>query len=124
MTGTVAAVIVAAGRGSRAGDGLPKAYRRLAGDPMIRFSLTSFSRHGEVDLVQPVIHPDDRTLYEPAAAGLTPLPAAYGGATRQASVLAGLEALTPHRPDIVLVHDAARPFTSAALISRAISAAT
>jgi 2-C-methyl-D-erythritol 4-phosphate cytidylyltransferase/2-C-methyl-D-erythritol 2,4-cyclodiphosphate synthase len=123
MAETVAAVIVAAGRGSRAGGGLPKAYRRLGGASMIRFSLTSFSRHGEIDLVQPVIHPDDRALYEPATAGLALLPAVHGGATRQASVLAGLEALTPHRPDIVLVHDAARPFASAALISRAIAAA-
>src|SRR5581483_8155898 len=101
-----------------------KAYRRLAGDPMIRLSLASFSRHGEIDLVQPVIHPDDRALYEPAAAGLSVLPAVYGGATRQASVLAGLEALAPHRRDIALVYDAARPFASPALISRAVVAAS
>ena len=50
------------------------------------------------------------------------LPPVLGGATRQASVRAGLEALSAHAPDIVLVHDAARPFCSAALVSRAIAA--
>ena len=51
------------------------------------------------------------------------LPPVFGGATRQASVRAGLEALAPRKPDIVLIHDAARPFASAALVSRAIAAA-
>ena len=123
MAGGVAAVIVAAGRGSRAGGEVPKPYWRLGGEPMIRLSLGLFSGHGEIDLVQPVVHPDDIALYDAAAAGLDLLPAVFGGATRQASVRAGLEALTPHRPDIVLVHDAARPFASPALISRTVAAA-
>lgn len=123
MAGGVAAVIVAAGRGSRAGGEVPKPYWRLGGEPMIRLSLGLFSGHGEIDLVQPVVHPDDVALYDAAAAGLDLLPAVFGGATRQASVRAGLEALTPHRPDIVLVHDAARPFASPALISRTVAAA-
>src|SRR6185369_9259745 len=58
-----------------------------------------------------------------AAAGLDVLPPVTGGATRQSSVHAGLEALVEHQPHIVLVHDAARPFASATLVSRAIAAA-
>ena len=89
---------------------------------MIRSSLSMFAWHGEVALVQPVIHADDRGHYELAAVGLRLLPAVLGGATRQDSVRAGLEALEPRSPDIVLVHDAARPFCSPALVSQAIKA--
>jgi 2-C-methyl-D-erythritol 4-phosphate cytidylyltransferase/2-C-methyl-D-erythritol 2,4-cyclodiphosphate synthase len=78
--------------------------------------------HGEVAAVQPVIHPDDMAAYETASKGLKLLPPVFGGTTRQASVRAGLEALSSRQPEIVLVHDAARPFCSAALVSRAIAA--
>ena len=71
-------------------------------------------------MVQPVIHPDDKALFEAATAGLRLLEPVIGGATRQASVRAGLEALSTRRPERVLVHDAARPFASPALISRGI----
>ena len=70
MGPTVAAVVVAAGRGLRAGGDLPKQYRQLAGEPMIRSSLSLFSWHGEIGAVQAVIHPDDQASYEAAAAGL------------------------------------------------------
>jgi 2-C-methyl-D-erythritol 4-phosphate cytidylyltransferase/2-C-methyl-D-erythritol 2,4-cyclodiphosphate synthase len=123
MAPSVAAVVVAAGRGSRAGGGIPKQYRPLGGEPMIRSSLALFAWHGEVAAVQPVIHADDVVPYQAAAQGLKLMPAVFGGATRQASVRAGLEALRPGAPDIVLVHDAARPFCSPALVSRAIAAA-
>jgi len=93
------------------------------GAPAIRAALDRFADHPEVTLVQPVINPDDRSLYDEASIGLTTLPAVAGGATRQRSVLAGLEALSARHPDIVLVHDAARPFVSGVLISRAIAAA-
>lgn len=122
MGPSVAAVVVAAGRGLRAGGDVPKQYRRLAGEPVIRSTLSVFAFHGEIAVVQPVIHPDDHTLFEAAAAGLRLLQPVAGGATRQASVRAGLEALSARAPDIVLVHDAARPFCSAALVSRAIAA--
>jgi 2-C-methyl-D-erythritol 4-phosphate cytidylyltransferase/2-C-methyl-D-erythritol 2,4-cyclodiphosphate synthase len=122
MTGGVAAVIVAAGRGSRAGGDIPKAYRSLAGQPIIRFSLKLFSGDKQIRLVQPVIHADDAQLYETAAGGLGVLPPVFGGATRQSSVRAGLDALAAYRPEIVLVHDAARPFASEALIGRAVAA--
>jgi 2-C-methyl-D-erythritol 4-phosphate cytidylyltransferase/2-C-methyl-D-erythritol 2,4-cyclodiphosphate synthase len=123
MNEMVAAVVVAAGRGVRAGGGGPKQYRDIGGETVVRASLKGLAHHPEVGLVQAVIHPDDRPLFEAATAGLD-LPApVLGGATRQASVRSGLEALSAKRPDVVLVHDAARPFASAALISRGIAAA-
>jgi 2-C-methyl-D-erythritol 4-phosphate cytidylyltransferase/2-C-methyl-D-erythritol 2,4-cyclodiphosphate synthase len=123
MTPPVAVIVVAAGRGLRAGGNLPKQYRRLGGEPVIRRSLALFAAHPEIALVQPVIHADDAAIYQGAAAGLPLLPPVSGGATRQDSVRAGLEALARHGPAIVLVHDAARPFCSPALVSRAIAAA-
>jgi len=122
MASSVAAVVVAAGRGLRAGGDMPKQYRHLAGEPVIRMSLRLFADHPEVSLVQPVIHPEDGARFGAAAAGLKLLAAVSGGATRQASVRAGLEALAPLRPEVVLIHDAARPYASAALVSRAIVA--
>jgi 2-C-methyl-D-erythritol 4-phosphate cytidylyltransferase/2-C-methyl-D-erythritol 2,4-cyclodiphosphate synthase len=122
MNGVVAAVLVAAGRGFRAGGEGPKQYREIGGEPVIRSSLKGLTGHPDVAMVQPVIHPDDAGLFRAAAAGLDVLEPVFGGATRQASVRAGLEALSPRRPDLVLVHDAARPFASAALIARGIAA--
>jgi len=119
----VAAVVVAAGRGLRAGGHRPKQYREILGEPMIRPSLAALAAHRAIFAVQPVIHPDDAALFKSATSGLELLLPVAGGATRQASVRAGLEALAPHRPDAVLVHDAARPFASDALIARAIAAA-
>ena len=118
----VAAIIVAGGRGTRAGTAQPKQYLTLGKEAVVRWSLATFAKHPQVGAVQPVIHPDDKLLFETASAGLTLLPAVPGGATRQASVRAGLAALAAQKPDIVLVHDAARPFASAALVSRAIAA--
>ena len=121
----VAAVVVAAGRGYRAGGDMPKQYRAIAGEPMIRPTLTAFLRHPQIDAVQPVIHPDDADAFCIATAGLDNLlPPVPGGATRQASVRAGLQALRAAAPELVLIHDAARPFLSGDLISRAIAAAT
>ncbi|MEZ5888884.1 MAG: bifunctional 2-C-methyl-D-erythritol 4-phosphate cytidylyltransferase/2-C-methyl-D-erythritol 2,4-cyclodiphosphate synthase [Xanthobacteraceae bacterium] len=122
MAGAVAAIVVAGGRGIRAGGELPKQYRTIGGVPILRRSLLAFISHPEVDLVQPVIHPNDARLFHDAAAGLPVRSPVNGGATRQGSVLAGLEALAAEAPAVVLVHDAARPFASAGLVSRAIAA--
>jgi 2-C-methyl-D-erythritol 4-phosphate cytidylyltransferase/2-C-methyl-D-erythritol 2,4-cyclodiphosphate synthase len=123
MAQTVAAVVVAAGRGERVGANIPKQYRPVGGEPMIRATLRAFLGHPHIDFVQPVINPNDRATYERAIGGLKNLlPPVAGGATRQASVLAGLEGLASHGPGLVLIHDAARPFVSAALIDRAIGA--
>ncbi len=119
----VAAVVVAAGRGERAGEDRPKQFRHIGDEIMLRRTLVTLSEIPEVGLIQPVIRPEHTKLYEAAAAGLNLPPPAFGGATRQASVRAGLEALAPLEPDIVLVHDAARPFATPALIARAVQAA-
>ncbi|WP_407194352.1 bifunctional 2-C-methyl-D-erythritol 4-phosphate cytidylyltransferase/2-C-methyl-D-erythritol 2,4-cyclodiphosphate synthase [Bradyrhizobium sp. STM 3566] len=119
-----AVVLVAAGRGLRAGAGGPKQYREIGGLPVIYRAMEAFSRHPDVFAVQPVVNPDDTAMFAAAVAGLKHEPPTSGGATRQASVLAGLEALAKHEPDIVLIHDAARPFVSDGVISRAIEAAS
>ena len=122
--GIVAAVVVAAGRGYRAGGEIPKQYRILAGTPAIRPTLSAFCDHPQIDVVQPVIHPDDKDLFDAASRGLQKLSESVpGGAMRQNSVQAGLKALEARVPEIVLIHDAARPFLSGDLISRAIAAA-
>jgi 2-C-methyl-D-erythritol 4-phosphate cytidylyltransferase/2-C-methyl-D-erythritol 2,4-cyclodiphosphate synthase len=124
VEGKVAAVIVAAGRGTRAGAAdVPKQFRPIGGETMLRRTLGLFAGAAGCELVQTVIHVDDNDLYRTAADGFDLLPPVTGGATRQASVHAGLEALAAHAPDTVLIHDAARPFASAALIARAIAAA-
>lgn len=103
---------------------MPKQYHSLAGETVLRRTLRLFAHHPQVHLVQVVIHPDDAERYSQSAADLSKvLPPAMGGASRQQSVHAGLEALSAAAPDIVLVHDGARPFASAALVDRAIAAA-
>src|ERR1700676_4922881 len=117
------AILVAAGCGLRAGSGGPKQYRSIGGQSVIFRAMQPFCRHPQIFAVQPVVNPDDAAIFNDAAAELRHEPPATGGATRQASVHAGLEALASQKPDVVLIHDAARPFVSAALISRAIEAA-
>ena len=116
-----AALVVAAGRGHRFGAELPKQFLSLAGKPVLRHALEAFAAHPAVAAVQTVIHPDDRELYEDAAAGLDLLPPAAGGATRQDSVRLGLAALAGLSPRRVLIHDAARPFVSGDLIHRVLA---
>ena len=118
-----AAILVAAGRGLRAGAGGPKQYRMIGGQTVIFRAMAAFCRHPEIGAVQPVLHPDDVAVFNAACEGLKHRAPTPGGATRQASVHAGLEALASEKPDTVLIHDAARPFVSRALISRAIEAA-
>ena len=123
-------IMVAAGRGQRAGGGVPKQYRRLHGEMVLTLSLRAFLNCQAITAIQCVIHPDDRPLYDDALAQLSPadrekirLPV-FGGETRQQSVLAGLQAFEAEalKPDLVLVHDAARPFVTTALIERGLEA--
>ncbi|ABS64739.1 2C-methyl-D-erythritol 2,4-cyclodiphosphate synthase [Parvibaculum lavamentivorans DS-1] len=119
----VAALIVAAGRGSRAGPGAPKQYRLLAGQPVLRRTLAAFANHPEIMTVLTVIHPEDASAFEAASGGLPKLlEPVFGGSTRQDSVRAGLEALNADAPDLVLIHDGARPLISAPVISACIAA--
>jgi 2-C-methyl-D-erythritol 4-phosphate cytidylyltransferase/2-C-methyl-D-erythritol 2,4-cyclodiphosphate synthase len=103
---------------------LPKQYVSLNGVTVFRRTLDVFVASRCAGLVQAVIHADDGEAFSAAAAGLgsAVLSPVTGGATRQASVLAGLRALVPHRPDLVLVHDAARPFVDADVIDRVVVA--
>ena len=119
-----AAILVAAGRGLRAGAGGPKQYREIGGQTVIFRAMEEFCRHPDVFAVQPVVNADDAAVFNQAVTGLRHQPPTNGGATRQASVHAGLEALAAGKPDIVLIHDAARPFVTPAVISRAIDAAS
>ena len=101
----IAAVLVAAGTGTRFGAETPKQFLRIAGRPVIRYAAEALA--AEVSLLQPV---GDAEAIGTALGGMANcLPVVAGGETRQDSVAAGLEALVPHRPDVVLVHDAARP---------------
>lgn len=121
MTETFA-LIVAGGRGVRAGGGIPKQYRALRSVPLLRHTIKCFSKHPGIAGVAVVIHPDDRALYEQATDGLQLLNPIEGGATRQDSCRNGLEALASHKPANVLIHDGARPFVDTETISRVIDA--
>jgi len=116
------ALVVAAGRGRRVGGDIPKQYRQLDGAPVLRRTLGAFLSHPGVDRVLTVIHSDDRDLFEAAARGLDVMDPVPGGASRQESVLLGLESLEGLSFGKVLIHDAARPFVDAGVISRVLAA--
>lgn len=121
MARTVA-LIVAGGSGKRFGDAVPKQYLALAGASVLRRSIEAHLAARLVDAVRVVIRAADRDLYQDAAGGLD-LPApVIGGAERQDSVRAGLEALAGDPPERVLIHDAARPLASPDLIDRVVEA--
>ena len=121
MGGTVA-LVVGAGEGQRFGGELPKQYHLLAGVAVMRRSLKAFMDHPDVSVVQAVIHPNHHELYDAAVQGLAlPVPV-DGGATRQGSVLNGLESLNADEPSTVLIHDAARPLVDPGVISRVLAA--
>lgn len=122
-----AALLVAGGTGQRASEGshLPKQYALLGGKSVIARSLATFLGHPEIACVQSVIHTDHTELYRKATSSLTgvtlPEPV-FGGPTRQASVLAGLETLEGKGITHVLIHDAARPFVSSQIIDAVLKA--
>ncbi len=111
------ALIVAAGQGLRSGSTLPKQYAPLAGRPMLAWSHAALSAHPAIDAVLVVIAPGQEALAAQAVPGVRTV---VGGARRQDSVAAGLAALAG--ADRILVHDAARPFVSAAVIDRLLAA--
>ncbi len=119
-----AVVIVAAGRGERAGASTegPKQYRRIGGEPVLMRTLKAFLAHPAVATVIIAIHRDDDALFENALGAFTQkVTRVYGGRTRQESVCLALEALVDERPDKVLIHDGVRPFVSTALIDRVVA---
>jgi 2-C-methyl-D-erythritol 4-phosphate cytidylyltransferase/2-C-methyl-D-erythritol 2,4-cyclodiphosphate synthase len=124
---TAAALIVAAGRGARAGRGdlPPKQYATLAGNPVLTRTIAAFDACPTIQTIAVVIHPDDISLFAACTSGrfsnrlIAPV---IGGPTRQDSVRLGLEALTESAPDHVLIHDAARPFVTPDIIGRVLGA--
>jgi 2-C-methyl-D-erythritol 4-phosphate cytidylyltransferase/2-C-methyl-D-erythritol 2,4-cyclodiphosphate synthase len=119
---TCIALVVAAGRGTRLGAALPKQYLPVAGEPLLRHTLRALAAHPRITGVRAVIHPDDRRHYDDAARDLDLLPPVPGGAQRQDSVRLGLESLIEIDPDMVAIHDGARPFADGALIDRVLDA--
>lgn len=122
---SIAVVVVAAGRGSRMGGSVPKQYLELGGIPILRRTLALFLDDARIGCVRTVIHPDDVALYREAVAGIDSAKLhapVHGGDTRAASVRRGLHALVDAAPDLVLVHDAARPFTPRHVIDDVIDA--
>lgn len=107
-----ALILVAAGRGNRAGGDIPKQYRPLAGEPLIAHTLKNAADTSLFDRIILVVAENDAR----AAALHLPKDTVTGGATRTASVRAGLEALSNNPPRIVMIHDGARPFLDRALI--------
>src|ERR1700752_4404760 len=106
----VVALVVAGGRGLRAGRDLPKQYAVLDGKTVLRRTIETLLAHGSICEIQVVIGDSDGALYEKSVRGLPKLlPPVVGGVTRQQSVRNGLEALVAHAPSLVLVHDAGGP---------------
>jgi len=114
---TIAAIIVAAGRGTRAGSTLPKQWHPLLGRRLIDWTLDAFQHHPNIDKICVVLHPDDIET-----ADLRDVLIAEGGSTRDASVKNGLDALAHDAPDHVLIHDAARATINDTVISDVIRA--
>ncbi len=118
---TTAAIIVAAGKGLRAGGDVAKQWQDLAGRNAVAWSLQAFREHPDIGQIVLVLNPDDMDLgagYQ----GLADVAIVAGGASRRASVLAGLTALAARPPKNVLIHDVARPGVSARIISDVIAA--
>lgn len=118
---STAAVIVAAGRGSRMGGDVPKQYQMLGGQSVLARSIAAFAEHPDISSVAVVLHPDDLPLFKEHVQQADDLLIAQGGATRSASVKSGLACL-PAGTNRVLIHDAARPLVPRALIDRVIAA--
>jgi len=114
---TTAAIIVAAGRGLRAGGKIPKQFQPLNGVSVLERTIAAFANHPDIAQLVLVANPDDQDLLAKLNLGGATL--VHGGDTRGASVLAGLKAAVT---DNVLIHDGARPLVSARIISDVIAA--
>ena len=125
---TAAVLIVAAGRGTRAGRSpahdVPKQYALVAGQPVLAHAIAAFAASPGIARIAVVIHPGDRDLYAACVPAGEPrlMPPIPGGATRQESVRLGLEALEAAAPEVVLIHDAARPLVTPDMVARVLAA--
>jgi 2-C-methyl-D-erythritol 4-phosphate cytidylyltransferase / 2-C-methyl-D-erythritol 2,4-cyclodiphosphate synthase len=119
----IAALIVAAGSGSRIGGELPKQYRLIRGQPMLRHSYKAFAGHTCIDHIFVAVGEGHDADARAALEGCIPATLITGGSTRRESVRNGLEAIANAGcADQVLIHDAARPFLSARVIDDLIDA--
>ena len=114
------ALIVAAGKGERAGGGVPKQFRKLAGKALIAHAYDSLARHPAIDGMAVVVAEGQEQSLHDALAGRPIVAMAPGGATRRLSVKSGLEA--GRAADRVLIHDAARPFVPTQVAERLLAA--
>jgi 2-C-methyl-D-erythritol 4-phosphate cytidylyltransferase/2-C-methyl-D-erythritol 2,4-cyclodiphosphate synthase len=120
---SVVALIVAAGSGSRAGGDIPKQFRLVAGRPVLAHALDALANHPTIDAVWIVTAPGQEAETRAALGGRPVAGVAPGGLTRQGSARAGLEAIAAAGgADVILIHDAARPFLPAAVIDRLLAA--
>ncbi len=113
-------LIIAAGRGTRAGGDLPKQYRNLSAEPVLRHSIRALLASERIDTVRAVIHPDDEDHYSQCIKNISDTrlqPPVYGASTRSASVLNGLQACSG---DLVFIHDGARPMLPLDALERVI----
>ena len=120
-----AGLIVAAGRGTRLGDPVPKQYLDLGRGTVLARTVAALLAHPAIDALQVVIRPEDSDRYAAALSRCADprlLPPVSGAEERSGSVRAGLEALARHRPERVLIHDAARPFVAPAVIDAVLAA--
>jgi len=121
------ALIVAGGVGLRAGGDVPKQYSLCDGESVLSCAIKAFLEHSEIHAIQVVINKSHIDLYQDVIGKILSvdkeiLPVVYGGDDRQKSVKCGLDILQKHRPNTVLVHDAARPFVTANVIDRVLQA--
>ena len=117
----IAAVIVAAGQGLRAGQPLPKQFARWRGKPVVRHSAEALAAAGVGTIVVAIPEGAEAIAVE-ALAGIPGIALITGGATRQESARLGLEALESAAPDLVLIHDAARPVMPGEVVERLVGA--
>ncbi|MBC7985874.1 MAG: 2-C-methyl-D-erythritol 4-phosphate cytidylyltransferase, partial [Sphingomonadaceae bacterium] len=119
----IVALIVAAGSGTRAGEGVPKQYRALDGRPVLAHAIDPLAGHPAIDAIQVVIGADQEELYRDAVGERPLLPPVTGGCERRESARNGLEAIAQAGgADVVVIHDAARPFCPPDVIDRLLAA--
>jgi 2-C-methyl-D-erythritol 4-phosphate cytidylyltransferase/2-C-methyl-D-erythritol 2,4-cyclodiphosphate synthase len=115
----LSALIVAAGQGSRAGGGMPKQFRTIAGKPVLRWAVEALQRHPAIRSLTVAVGDGQQPMAEQALSGLDSIRFVTGGAERADSVRAGLASA---EGDAILVHDAARPFCPPQVVDRLVQA--
>ena len=118
----VVAILLAAGQGTRFGADRPKQYLEIAGKPVLRHAAEALLAEGLVSVIQPVCPAGQEAVLAAMLEGLPALAPVVGGASRATSVRAGLAALAARAPDVVLVHDAARPVVPVGTVAALLAA--